>query len=106
MDQQNKTKLEENQDKTAELSDKDLEQVAGGIVIINSKLAKPVLVEEGPEERLTTDVNIGGYTGNHNETLVRETAKTKGVKVKANVKAGAVNAFVSFFDKADGYSVF
>ena len=27
------------------------------------------------------------------------------MKIKTNVKAGAVNAFVSFFDKADGESV-
>ena len=32
MDQQNKTKSEENQNKPTELSDKDLEQVSGGVL--------------------------------------------------------------------------
>jgi len=32
MDQQNKAKPEENQSKPAELSDKDLEQVSGGLI--------------------------------------------------------------------------
>ena len=52
MDQQNKTKLEENQNKPAELSDKDLEQVAGGIIIQNGSPAGPVQ-DEAPEESIT-----------------------------------------------------
>ena len=48
MDQQNKTKPGENQNETAELSDKDLEQVAGGIIIHGSPAP-----DEGPEESIT-----------------------------------------------------
>ena len=75
MNQQNKTKPEENQNKTAELSDKDLEQVAGGLAREESLLPG-------------TTVNVDGLTDNHNETLVRDTGKVRGVKVKTNVKAG------------------
>ena len=84
IDQQNKTKPEANQNKPAELSDKDLEQVAGGIIIDGGKLAR----EEGPEERLlvTTKVNVDGTEVQHNETLVRDTSKVIGVKVKAGAR--------------------
>lgn len=34
MDEQNKTKPEENQNKPVELSDRDLEQVAGGLTLL------------------------------------------------------------------------
>ena len=34
-----------------------------------------------------TNVKAGGWN-NHNETLVRDAAKAKGLKVKTNVKAG------------------
>ena len=44
----NTTKSEENQNKTAELSDKDLEQVAGGIILHGSSAP-----DEGPEESIT-----------------------------------------------------
>ena len=37
-----------------------------------------------------TDVKAGGLNQNHNEALVRETRKTKGIKVKTSVKAGGV----------------
>ena len=63
MDQQNKTKPEENQNKLAELSDKDLEQVAGG-------LARPA------PDTVTTTVNIAEEELQHNETLVRDTGKS------------------------------
>ena len=62
MDQQNKTKPEENQNKPAELSDEDLEQVAGG-------LSRPA------PDTVNTNVNIDGVDGQHNETLVRDTGK-------------------------------
>ena len=64
MDQQNKTKPEENQNKPAELSDKDLEQVSGG-------LARPA------PDTVTTNVSIDGVEGQHNETLVRDTGKSE-----------------------------
>ena len=64
MDQQNKPKPEENQNKQAELSDKDLEQVSGG-------LARPA------PDTVTTTVNIDGVDGQHNETLVRDKGKVE-----------------------------
>jgi len=44
--------------------------------------------EEGPEERLlvTTKVNVDGTEVQHNETLVRDTSKVIGVKVKAGAR--------------------
>ena len=35
-----------------------------------------------------TKIKAGGRTWNHNETMVRDTAKASGLKVKTNVKAG------------------
>ena len=35
-----------------------------------------------------TNIKAGGTTLNHNETLVREVAKARGLKVKSHVKAG------------------
>ena len=39
-----------------------------------------------------TRVRAGGMPLNHNETLVREPVKAKGLKVKTKVKAGALTA--------------
>jgi hypothetical protein len=36
--------------------------------------------------KVKTSIKAGALTGNHNETVVRDTAK--GLKVKTNVKAG------------------
>jgi hypothetical protein len=68
MEQQNKPKPEENQQ--AELSDKDLEQVAGGIIIINSTVQKPAL--NTAEESLLPNTSIKTSGFNHNETMVRD----------------------------------
>jgi hypothetical protein len=38
--------------------------------------------------KVKTNVKAGGRRMNHNETLVRDAAKVRGVKVKTNVKAG------------------
>jgi hypothetical protein len=37
-----------------------------------------------------TNLKVGKLAVNHNEVLVRETARAKGVKVKTNVKAGGI----------------
>ena len=68
MDQQNKPKPEENQQ--AELSDKDLEQVAGGIIVVNSKLERPAL--DAAQESLLPNTSIKTSGFNHNETMVRD----------------------------------
>ena len=39
--------------------------------------------------KMKTNVKAGGASHQHNETLVRETTKTKGMKVKTNLQAGA-----------------
>jgi hypothetical protein len=38
--------------------------------------------------KVKTNVKAGGRKFNHNETLVRDAAKIRGVKIKTNVKAG------------------
>ena len=46
--------------------------------------------------KVKTNVKAGGRKlCNHNEILVRETAKAKGVKVKTNVKGGVVIAIIA-----------
>jgi len=37
-----------------------------------------------------THVRAGALTSNHNETLVRDSAKAKGLKVKTRVRAGGI----------------
>lgn len=38
--------------------------------------------------KIRTNLKAGGRKLNHNQTLVRDTRKTKGVEVKTNVRAG------------------
>ena len=38
-----------------------------------------------------TNIKTGGFSQNHNETLVRDVPQARGLKVKTNVKAGGVN---------------
>jgi hypothetical protein len=37
-----------------------------------------------------TKISAGGMTSNHNETLVRDAAKSQGLKVKTRGKAGSL----------------
>ena len=57
MDQQNKTKPEENQNKQSELTDKDLEQVAGGITYDSA--TKCIISPRDPASGLPTGKTAG-----------------------------------------------
>jgi tRNA splicing endonuclease len=39
-----------------------------------------------------THVRAGGLSSNHNETLVRDSAKSQGLRVKTHVRAGKLAA--------------
>ena len=41
--------------------------------------------------KVKTNIKAGALAKNHNETLVRDTGKVRGLKVKTNVKAGGVH---------------
>ena len=38
--------------------------------------------------KIKTNLKAGGYRLNHNQTLVRDARKAKGLKIKTNLKAG------------------
>jgi hypothetical protein len=40
--------------------------------------------------KMKSHVRAGGLTSNHNETLVRDSAKGKGLKVKTHIQAGGI----------------
>jgi hypothetical protein len=61
----------EQQVEDLELKDEQAEEVKGGYSFGVSQTYKPTeSLDEGPEERLSANLRQG-YSGNHNETLVR-----------------------------------
>ena len=42
--------------------------------------------------KVKTNLKAGGMQANHNEVLVRDAGKAKGLKVKTSVKAGGTQA--------------
>lgn len=46
------------------------------------------LAKGGDVMKVKTNVKAGKLTANHNQTMLREAAKAKGLRVKTNVKAG------------------